>query len=382
MILGFVKSIESFWRHKIVYPILRSIIHNPQIEKPIDILSIKKLLILRYDRIGDMIITTPIFRNLKQMNPKLKIGVFANKTNAEIIKNNPYIDAIYIFPDHWWQLLIELRKMRKEKFDVVINFVFTKMTLGGILINLIAPIGIKIGLGENKYQFYYNRLLSFERDKQIMVVLLSSLIKEAVGVDILLSESSYEIIVDEKAQENVQEFLAKYKLKSRKTQLSDHLPYLLFNLSASDLWTRFSVDQVESLTKYLEAINIFRTVVIYAPYDKEMKKAAIKAKTKTSCLIFPEQGAATLLEIAALVENAHCVITPDTSTVHFASAMQTPMIGFYSSAKEKKEWLPFQVKYNLLMSDNYLPISAIPIPKMLNAIDDFICELDLKSMNK
>ena len=54
--VGFVKSIESFWRHRFVYPVLRFIIRNPQIDKPIDILSVKKLLIFRYDRIGDMII--------------------------------------------------------------------------------------------------------------------------------------------------------------------------------------------------------------------------------------------------------------------------------------------------------------------------------------
>ena len=106
----FVKSVESIWRHRLVYPVLRFIIRNGQIDEPIDILSVKKLLILRYDRIGDMIITTPIFRNLKQMNPKLKIGVFANKINAEIIRNNPYVDVIYIKHTNWLLLIREIMK--------------------------------------------------------------------------------------------------------------------------------------------------------------------------------------------------------------------------------------------------------------------------------
>ena len=56
----------------------------------------KKILFMRYDRIGDMIITTPVFRELKLANPKISISVLASKTNQEVLLNNPFIDSIYI----------------------------------------------------------------------------------------------------------------------------------------------------------------------------------------------------------------------------------------------------------------------------------------------
>ena len=86
-----IEKLEYWWRHQIVYPFLRSLLHNPEHDAPIDIHTVNSILILRYDRIGDMIVTTPIFRRLKELHPQLKIGVFASETNAEIILNNPFV---------------------------------------------------------------------------------------------------------------------------------------------------------------------------------------------------------------------------------------------------------------------------------------------------
>jgi ADP-heptose:LPS heptosyltransferase len=55
--------------------------------------------------------------------------------------------------------------------------------------------------------------------------------------------------------------------------------------------------------------------------------------------------------------------------------VNTPVLGFYTSAKEKQEWLPYQVKNKIVMSQNNNPTSSIPIPLMIEAIDEFIREL-------
>ena len=59
---------------------------------PFDIKKSKRVLILKYDRIGDMIVTTPIFRELKNAYPNISISVLASKVNKDVIRYNPYID--------------------------------------------------------------------------------------------------------------------------------------------------------------------------------------------------------------------------------------------------------------------------------------------------
>ena len=61
-----------------------------------DIRRAKNILFLRYDRIGDMVITTPVFRELKIFIPEIKITVLASKANQSVLTNNPYVDDVFV----------------------------------------------------------------------------------------------------------------------------------------------------------------------------------------------------------------------------------------------------------------------------------------------
>ena len=52
-----------------------------------DLKDTKNVLVLRYDRIGDMILTTPVFRELKKTYPNISISVLASKDNKDVISS-------------------------------------------------------------------------------------------------------------------------------------------------------------------------------------------------------------------------------------------------------------------------------------------------------
>jgi len=82
----------------------------------------KKILVLKYDRIGDMIVATPIFRELKKKYPSISISVLASKGNKDVIKYNPYVDNIYTnYKNSLLGDFSSLLKLRKERFDVCIE---------------------------------------------------------------------------------------------------------------------------------------------------------------------------------------------------------------------------------------------------------------------
>ena len=127
---------------------------------------------------------------------------------------------------------------------------------------------------------------------------------------------------------------------------------------------------------------MFRTVLLHAPNDPSMLLVKQDLVNNAKCISFPDQGSASLLEIASLVEGALAVISPDTSIIHFASAAKTPVIGFYTQMQDVHEWLPHQVKNRLVLSSPHEPTSAIAIPTMINAIDDLLRELDIEPVSK
>ncbi len=65
-------------------------------ERNFDIKDVRTVLFFRYDRIGDMVITTPVFRELKLFFPAINISVLASKINQSVLTDNPYIDNVYL----------------------------------------------------------------------------------------------------------------------------------------------------------------------------------------------------------------------------------------------------------------------------------------------
>jgi len=370
-----IEKLEHWWRHGIVYPILRLIFHNPRKDPPIDIQAINSLLFLRYDRIGDMIVTTPIFRSLKQLKPTLKIGVFASKTNAEIIRYNPYIDVVYVLHSNWIKLVVEILKARRNKYEVILNFIFNRTTSGGVLANIISPSGIKIGQGDEKYRFYFNRLLKVSRINSHMIETLIFIIREVFDIKLIPEQLKYDIFIDEKTKNNIATYLTKYNLRARQYYTTEKSPYVVFNLSANDSVRRISAEQAYAIGNHIGSKTSFRTLLLHAPNDSIMYSVKQELVKNSRCLSFPDQRTASLLEVAAIIEGAITVITPDTSIIHFASATKTPVIGFYTQMQDVHEWLPHQVKNRIVTSSENEPTSSIPIQKMIEAIDKFICDL-------
>ena len=92
-----------------------------------DMSKINSVLILRDDnKIGDMVITTILFREIKKQYPNIKIYVLCGKANKIIIKDNPYVDKIFICDNIFFKNISLYKQIRKEKIDLVIDFLLFK----------------------------------------------------------------------------------------------------------------------------------------------------------------------------------------------------------------------------------------------------------------
>ena len=117
-----------------------------------DIKNTRNILFLRYDRIGDMVITTPVFRELKLAYPEINISVLASKLNRGVLINNPYVDKIYT--NHKNNLLGDLPtllKLRKMKFDVCVELDHSVIPHAIIRLRIIKPKKVISVFKEGRY---------------------------------------------------------------------------------------------------------------------------------------------------------------------------------------------------------------------------------------
>ncbi|MCA6075392.1 glycosyltransferase family 9 protein [Fulvivirga sedimenti] len=81
-------------------------------------MSIKKILIIRFSSIGDIVLTTPVIRNLKTQLDDAEVHFCTKKAFHSLLVANPYIDKIHLLDD---DLSALIQQLRQEDFDYVVD---------------------------------------------------------------------------------------------------------------------------------------------------------------------------------------------------------------------------------------------------------------------
>jgi ADP-heptose:LPS heptosyltransferase len=77
-----------------------------------------KFLIIRFSSIGDIVLTTPVVRCLKQQLPNAELHYLSKKSFKSILENNPFIDKLHLLDNNWSEVLLALKA---EGFDYIID---------------------------------------------------------------------------------------------------------------------------------------------------------------------------------------------------------------------------------------------------------------------
>src|SRR3989338_1410008 len=115
----------------------------------------KNILIVRTDRIGDVVLTTPVISALRENYPHARLSMMVTPQTKDIVEGNPYLDSVIVFDRkeigrNVGKLLGFILNLRKEKFDSAIIFHTKKITN---LICFLAGIPQRVGYRNEKFGF-------------------------------------------------------------------------------------------------------------------------------------------------------------------------------------------------------------------------------------
>jgi heptosyltransferase-2 len=77
----------------------------------------KKILILRFSSIGDIVLTTPVIRCIKEQT-QYEVHFLTKKAFKSILDNNPFIDKLWTFDHSTDEVVVNLKR---EKYDFVVD---------------------------------------------------------------------------------------------------------------------------------------------------------------------------------------------------------------------------------------------------------------------
>ena len=195
----------------------------------------KSFLFLRQDgKIGDYIVSSFVFREIKKFNPLIKIGVICTKQSAYLFQRNHNIDEIYLVKKR--NILDYIKTalfIRKERYDVVIDPTLVLRNRDLLLLRILNARNY-IGYRKADYNIFN---INITKDGHF-----SEIYKEALAQsNISLSDDSYDIPQDDLIKEEILQFITDNKLnnfitinfygngKDRKfddTHIVDYLTYI------------------------------------------------------------------------------------------------------------------------------------------------------------
>ncbi len=270
----------------------------------------QKFLIIQTAFIGDVVLATSLIEKLKQYFPETKIDFLLRKGNESLLLNNPHLNKVLIWDkkkDKQKNLWKILKQIRKEKYDKVINV--QRFAATGLLT---AFSGAKetIGFDKNPFSFLFTKKIahSINTDKHEIERNLE-LIKDFTDDKVLMpklypSENDFEIV-------------SSYKQKSYIT------------ISPASVW--FTKQYPAS--KWISFINKLSShITIYlcgGPGDNNLCKEIVEACKDKSVINLI--GKLSFLQSAALMKDAAMNYTNDSAPMHFASAMNAPVVAVFCS---------------------------------------------------
>lgn len=289
--------------------------------------SPKKILVIRLDHAGDMLITTPVFRALKTRFPGSELCVLCRPFVKELIETNKYVDNIFALEVPWFnraascgwlKTIIFLLNLRKQNFDITIELhadprnIFAAFLVGGY----------RAGYAVRGFGFLLNKIVHFSAQKHIIEKNID--VVRAVGAD---TNDSLDLFLTASDKKSTDLLLTRNSIK--KFILVHPVPGRVEKQWSAVLWAELC----EKL------IAKYKLPIIISGAGKETGVAQdiisrLSGSAKKHVVDFCGQING-LRVLGALCAKSQFIISTDTVVVHIARALNKKCVALYGPTDPK-----------------------------------------------
>jgi len=302
----------------------------------IDPSEIKKILIIRLRRIGDIIMTTPALSALRKGFPNAFISYVVEKPYRELVEGHPELDKVIVLEKKqgardFFRLI---RSIRKEKYDVVLDF------HGGpraSLITLFSKAKLKVGYRIKYRNFIYHvKLARRPESGQLHSVESHINFVRALGLDVKTPPPLNLPHARRNEAEKVEKILKENRLEGFKI--------ITIHIGAGNEFRDWGTDNWSRLIGLLAKRPDAKIVLIGANEDK---KAEVEIMRKSMDLTLSQVGKLNLREVKELISHSSLFVGPDSGPMHIAASTSTPIVALFGPTLPAN-FSPWQAKAYLI----------------------------------
>jgi ADP-heptose:LPS heptosyltransferase len=332
---------------------------------PLPLSDDARVLFIRYERIGDMIMATSIIRAIALALPGRKVDVLATPTTAPVLENNPHVGQVLTLDRSSISSYLGLmRRLRRRRYHAMVDGrlnnppIFTSTPL----LMLAAGARYRVGSGGGQNETIYNVCVP-EYDRSIHYIEGSKSLAAPFGVDASKVDWQPEIFLSEAERESADQIWRGIRV-SKNNAKETNPKRLLVNLSASEAKRRWPDGKfIAAIRAAIGDSSELRMVVIGLP--GEWRSVQQVASSVGGLAV----QTPNLRDAFALVGTSDLVFTPDTSISHAASAFRKPSVVLLK--REHRPYAPYNTPGEVVAwSEN--EIQQLPYERVAAALTNLL----------
>ncbi|MEW5806015.1 MAG: glycosyltransferase family 9 protein [Acidobacteriota bacterium] len=295
--------------------------------------KIEKILLVRLDHIGDLLMATPAIAALRKKFPEARIDLLGGESAKAIFKGNPYIDHVYTFDATWydprrggeiWPVDVAgtVLRLRRIGYDVAVDLrgdfrvIFLFLWLAGAR----RRIGFRdLGLG-----FLLTDSTGYDLEKPYMDINFDAL--SLLGID--RSDRRTRFYVPAEDEAFVDSLLAANGIK-----WEDHL--IGINPTTNRVEQRWHESKFAELCDRLIETFGVKVIFVAAGSDSAVVELVRKEMKRRSIDL---SGKIDLNQLGALLKKCILYIANDSGPMHLSISLGTPTIGIFGTTSVKRSW--------------------------------------------
>jgi heptosyltransferase I len=276
------------------------------------------LCILRLSAIGDVTHLLPVVATLQQQWPETRITWIIGSVEYQLVKSLPGIEFIVFNKDNGLKEYLALRKkLARRDFDILLMM---QVALRANLISLLLKANFKIGYDRQRARDFHGFFCNQHIEGPVRVHVLDTFFQfiEKLGI-----------------RERTMDWLLKADEPSRKfaQEIIGQQPAVVINPCSSlrpNNWRNWSESSYAAVIDNLMGKG-FRVIISGGPSAQE-KLFTERVLERCQQQPIDMVGKTSLMQLLALLEQARCLIAPDTGPAHMGTVAGIPVIGLYASS--------------------------------------------------
>lgn len=299
-----------------------------------DISNIKRILIIRTDRIGDVVLSTPVITAVRSFFQDAYIAIMVSSETRDIVAKNPYLNEVIVYDKKIrhrgvFQTLGFIRWLKTKRFGLALILHSTNRVN---LISFLSGIPKRVGYARGKMDFLLTHALEYKKrlgEKHESEYSLD--VVRAIGI----STGMPPLIMPfgKLDEENINNLLKEAGLKEGESFIVIHPGASCI----SKMWPRENFAKLAD-----ELIERFKVrIALVSSQEQAEIGEGVRSLMENGPLFLC--GRTSLGELAALFKKASLFISNDSGPVHIASAAGVPIISIFGrneSGLSPVRWRP------------------------------------------